>query len=199
MPGRVLFRAATELVANRLVMDGDITWTIVVGTAQRRPFQSEAGGRQEELAGLKRSLMEGRRLAERLRSIKSEPAVEEKKPRDTERKRDRVVPIVKTKYKKKKMIIKKQGTLLKKERPRGLTKEKKEPPAVERQMAKEERAAREREEQQNSEQYRGGMMSEGKQTGKEEEDMKEERRKEERDNRAPGGQEKGGEEEAVHT
>ena len=127
----MLFRAATELVANKLVMDGDITWTIVVGTAQRRPFQSKAGGRQEELAGLKKSLMEGRRLAERLRSIKSEPAAEEEKPRDTKGKRDREAPSVKKEDKKKKVIIKKQGIRLKKERPRSLKKEKKEPPAVE--------------------------------------------------------------------
>ena len=39
-PGRVLFRIPTELVANRMWMEGDITWTIIVGKEQRRPFQS---------------------------------------------------------------------------------------------------------------------------------------------------------------
>ena len=58
-PGRVLFRTPTELVANRMWMEGDITWTIIVGKEQRRPFQSRTGGRQEELEGLRKSLMEG--------------------------------------------------------------------------------------------------------------------------------------------
>ena len=77
-PSRVLFRDTKELVANRLSMDGDITWTILVGTAQRRPYKNGSGGRNEELEGLRKSLMEGRRLAEPTAEEGQRQATEEK-------------------------------------------------------------------------------------------------------------------------
>ena len=130
-PGRVLFRDGTELVANRLSMDGDITWTILIGAAQRRPYRSGPEGRKEELEGLKRSLMEGREIAERLRSVKKEPVTEEGQRQATKERMTQSAPSTKKEEKKAKVIVKKQGTQVKKERPRGLKKDKKEPPAVE--------------------------------------------------------------------
>ena len=130
-PGRVLFRTPTELVANRMWMEGDITWTIIVGKEQRRPFQSRTGGRQEELEGLRKSLMEGRRLAEQLRSTKSEPAREKEEPRDTDEKRKSKAPNAKKEHQEEKVTAKIQKTRLKKEDSRSAKKERRTPSAVE--------------------------------------------------------------------
>ena len=88
-------------------------------------------GRQEELEGLKKSFMEGRRLAERLRSINSESALEKEEPRGIKGRRNRETPSAKKEDQRKKVTIKKQGIRLKKEKPRSFKKEKKESPAVE--------------------------------------------------------------------